>query len=270
MLYFSRLKITLTALVCLGSLLLAVPNFFSKEQVANWPGFMPKKQMALGLDLKGGAHLLLAMDTEALRQKWLSDLSRQVRGALNEYRRKEPKFQFTGIGVANSGVVVRLNNAADLEAGLREIRKLNETIGSALMGTSANRYDIKGEGTQITMAPTDAGVNDRITSAISAALETIRRRVDSLGTSEASIVRQGRDRILVQVPGYEDTATLKRIIGETAVLNFHKVHDTISPQDVQSGRSVLGYRIFPADEKADRGGAGSYLLQVDPIVRGED
>jgi protein-export membrane protein SecD len=270
MLHFSRLKIMLTALVCLASLLFASPNFFSKERVAAWPSFMPKKQMALGLDLKGGAHLLLAMDTEALRQKWLTDLSRQVRVALNEYRKKDSKFQFTGIGVANNGVVVRLNNPADLEAGLREVRKLNESIGSALLGTAANRYEIKGEGTQITMAPTDAGVNDRITSAIGASLETIRRRVDSLGTSEASIVRQGRDRILVQVPGYEDTGTLKRIIGETAVLNFHKVHDTIGPQEVQSGRSVLGYRIFPADDKSDRGGASSYLLQIDPIVRGED
>ena len=270
MLNFSPAKTASVLLTCLAAILFALPNFFTKEQVAAWPNFMPKKQIALGLDLKGGAHLLLDMDVDELRRKWLQDLTRQVRAALNEYRRREPKFTFTGIGISNNAVVVRLNNPADLEAGLREMRKLNETIGSALLGTAAPRYDIRGDGTQITMAPTEAGLSDRITHGISASLETIRRRVDSLGTSEASIVRQGVDRILVQVPGYDDTNALKRVIGETAVLNFHRVHDTISPAEVQAGRPVIGYQVFPGDEKSDRGGAGSYLLQIEPIVRGED
>ena len=270
MLHFSPIKSALIALCCLLSAVFALPNFFSKEQVATWPNYVPKKQMALGLDLKGGAHLLLSMDVEELRRKWAQDLSRQVRNALNEYRKKDPKFTFTGIGVSNNAVVVRLNNASDLQTGLTEVRKINETIGSALLGTAAPRYDIKGDGTTITMAPTEAGLSDRITQAISASLETIRRRIDSLGVAEASIVRQGRDRVLVQAPGYEDTATLKRVIGETAVLNFHRVHPQVSPSEVQAGRSVPGYRVYPGDEKSDRGGSGSYLLQTDPIVKGED
>ncbi len=270
MLHFSPIKSALIALSCLLSLLFALPNFFSKEEVATWPNYVPKKQMALGLDLKGGAHLLLSMDVEELRRKWAQDLSRQVRNGLNEYRKKDPKFTFTGIGVSNNAVVVRLNNTSDLQTGLTEVRKLNETIGSALLGTAAPRYDIKGEGTTITMAPTEAGLSDRITQAISASLETIRRRIDSLGVAEASIVRQGRDRVLVQAPGYEDTKRLKEVIGDTAVLNFHRVHPQVSPSEVQAGRSVPGYRVYPGDEKSDRGGSGSYLLQIDPIVKGED
>ena len=71
MLHFSPIKSALIALSCLLSLLFALPNFFAKETVEKWPNWVPKKQMALGLDLKGGAHLLLSMDVENLRKSWL-------------------------------------------------------------------------------------------------------------------------------------------------------------------------------------------------------
>ena len=265
MLHFSPLKIALTALVCLVSLLFAMPNFFAKETVAGWPRFMPKKQMALGLDLKGGAHLLLAMDTDSLRKDWLNNTQQDARRQL-----RDAKIQFTAVGVANNAVNVRLVNAADLDKAMVELRKLNSQVGSALLGTQANTLDFKGEGTQITLTPTELGFNERVTSAIGAALETVRRRIDGLGTTEPSIVRQGRDRILVQVPGFDDTNRLKEVIGSTAKLTFHRVHDTITPEQTQGGRMPAGYKIFPGDANADRGGAGSYLLQEIPIVQGED
>lgn len=264
MLYFSPLKIALTVLVCLLSVLFTLPNFFSKETVASWPSFLPRKQMAMGLDLKGGAHLLLAMDVDELRKDWLSNTQQDARREL-----RDAKIPFNGVGVANNAVVVRLVNASDLERALTAVRKLNQQIGSALLGTQTNSLDIRGDGTQIQITPTEAAFNERITNAISASLETVRRRIDSLGTTEPSIVRQGRDRILVQVPGFEDTVTLKRVIGDTAKLTFHRVHDTISPETSQ-GRVPAGYRVYPADREADRGGPASYLLQEIPIVQGED
>ena len=264
MLHFSPIKSALIALCCVASVLFAMPNFFAKETVDSWPNWVPKKQMALGLDLKGGAHLLLSMDVENLRRSWLTTLQQDARKQL-----RDAKILFGGIGIANNGVVVRLNNAADMKTALTELGKLNQQIGSALLGTSGNSLDIKGDGTQITMAPTEPGFNERITNAIGAALETVRRRIDSMGTTEPSIVRQGRDRILVQVPGLEDIASLKRILGGTAVLNFHRVHDTISAeQAIQQNRIPIGYRLYDAAPGADRE-AGKYLLQIDPIVKGE-
>ena len=265
MLQFSPLKTALIALACLASLLYALPNFFSKETVAGWPNFLPKKQVALGLDLKGGAHLLLAMDVESLRKDWLVNTQQDARRQL-----RDAKIAFSGVGVANNNVNVRLVNAADVEKALVEVRKLNTQIGSALMGTQTNSLEVKSEGSLITLTPTDAGFNDRITSAIGAALETVRRRIDSLGTTEPSIVRQGRDRILVQVPGFDDTARLKEVIGSTAKLTFHRVHESILPDQAQQWRMPAGFKIFPGDANADRGGAASYLLQEIPIVQGED
>ena len=264
MLHFSRLKIALTVLVILGSVLLSLPNFFAKSAVEAWPSWLPRKQLALGLDLKGGAHLLLSMDVESLRKDWLTNLQQDTRRQL-----RDAKILFGGVGINNNAVNVRLNNASDLNNALTELRKLNQQIGSALLGTSGNSLDIKGDGTQITLTPTDPGFNERVTGAIGAAVETVRRRIDSLGTTEPSIVRQGRDRILVQVPGFEDTARLKELIGSTAKLTFHKVHDTISPEEVQQGRVPSGYKIYLADPTSERE-AATYLLQEIPVVQGED
>ncbi len=265
MLHFSPIKIALIVLACLASLLFAMPNFFAKETVAGWPNFLPKKQMAMGLDLRGGAHLLLAMDVDSLRKDWLTNLQQDARRQL-----RDAKIPFSGVGVAGNAVNVRLVNATDLEKALTELRKLNTQIGSALLGTQTNSLEIRNEGNLIGLTPTESGFGERITHAIAAALETVRRRIDSLGTTEPSIVRQGRDRILVQVPGYDDTARLKEVIGSTAKLTFHRVHETIPAEQASQGRIPAGYKIFAADPGSDRGGPAGYLLQEIPIVQGED
>ena len=264
MLHFSPVKVALIALTCLASVLFALPNFFDAKTVESWPSFIPKKQMAMGLDLKGGAHLLLTMDVDSLRKDWLTNLQQDARRQL-----RDAKIQFSGVGVASNAVTVRLVNATDAEKALVELRKLNVQIGSALLGTQTNSLEVRSEASQIVLTPTEPGFNERITNAISAALETVRRRIDSLGTTEPSIVRQGRDRILVQVPGYDDTARLKEVIGSTAKLTFHRVHDSVLPEQAQQGRLPAGYKVYPSDPKADRE-AASYLLQEVPIVQGED
>ena len=264
MLHFSNFRIALISLVCLLSALFAMPNFFAKETVDTWPSFLPKKQMALGLDLRGGAHLLFSMETDKLKKDWLDGLRDQLRQNF-----RDAKIQFSPPGIVGGNAVqVRLNNATDLERGLTEARKLNAQIGNALMGTSGNSLDVRGEGTTITLTPTQQGLNERITGAISAALETVRRRIDSLGTAEPLIVRQGQDRLLLQVPGYDDTAKLKALVGDTAVLNFHEVHPQISGAEAKTGRIPAGYVVFPSDPRGDRE-AGDYLLRETPVVRGD-
>jgi preprotein translocase subunit SecD len=103
---------------------------------------------------------------------------------------------------------------------------------------------------------------------VSAAIETVRRRVDPTGTAESTIVRQGADRILIQVPGLQDTAALKERIGETAVLTFHEVHPAVSAEQAKAGRIPPGYKLYPATDRAE--GAGELLLRETPVVRGDD
>ncbi|MCB1515867.1 MAG: protein translocase subunit SecD, partial [Hyphomicrobiaceae bacterium] len=216
MLHFSRAKVIAILLVCLAGLLATMPNFFAKQTVESWPHWLPNKQLSLGLDLKGGAHLLLEMDTKELTEKWLQSIRDDARGTLRT----------AGVahtpGVRNEAVVVTLDNPADSEKALTELKKLIQPIGNAILGSSGNNLIVEAGDTpgQISVKPTEQAYKERLTNAIGAAVEVIRRRIDSLGNVEANIVRQGAERILVQVPGFEDTKGLKDLIGKTASLTF--------------------------------------------------
>ena len=98
--------------------------------------------------------------------------------------------------------------------------------------------DIKSEpGGIITLTPTEPGLRDRETKGVGAAIETVRRRLDPDGTREMTIVRQGRDRILVQIPGIEDPALIeeyKKRIRETAKMTFHLVHPQMTAEDAKT------------------------------------
>jgi preprotein translocase subunit SecD len=262
MLQFNSWKQATVIVICLLGILLVAPNFIPKERLDQLPGWFPRTQLNLGLDLRGGAHLLLAMETADVRKDWLETLRDDARKRL-----REAKIAFTGLGIVNNTVQIRLAKVEDADAALRELRGLIQQSGNLLLGTTINDVQItKGEGGVITITPTDAGLQDRITNAISAAIETVRRRVDALGTTEPTIVRQGSARILVQVPGLQDTAQLKELIGKTARLSFHEVHPTLSAEEARQTRVPPGFKIYPAEDRAE----GPQLLRETPVVRGDE
>ncbi len=264
MLHFSYSKIIAILGACGLAIAFTLPNFFPAETVKSWPRWLPHQQMPLGLDLRGGAHLLLAMDIDSLRRDGLDTLKEDARRRLRSAR-----ILFTRPGIVGDEVQVRLRNASDLDRALEQLRQLNEPTGNVLLGTATDSIEVSGEGNLITLKPTEAGINARISSAVSAALETIRRRIDGFGTSEPLIVRQGLDRILVQVPGLDDTETLRKLIGKTAKLTFHEVHPSMTASEARQTRVPIGYKIYPPDPESDRG-AGDYLLRETPVVQGDD
>ncbi|MGD9804663.1 MAG: protein translocase subunit SecD [Hyphomicrobiaceae bacterium] len=219
--------------------------------------------MRLGLDLQGGAHLLLAMDSEQLRKEWLESLRDDARKTLVT----DAKIP-ASITIRGNAVVVRLTKPEQIEQAMRELRKIQSSLGSAFTGSTGTDVEVaRGEGGTITIAPTPAGFQQRQANAAGAAIETINRRINALGTAESTVVRQGRDRILVQYPGLQDTTGLKQLLGETAVLSFHEVNTNLSVEDVrQQGRPPAGWKIFPSDEA----GGPAYLLKESPVVRGDE
>ncbi len=265
MLQFTRTKIATILLICLAGFIVAMPNFFSKETVASWPSFMPKKQLPLGLDLQGGAHLLLAMDQDEIKKDWMNNLRDESRKVL-----RDAKIGVTGIGIQGTQLVVKLAKPDDRDAAIKELHKVRQSLGSAMLGTGGYDVDVSAgndDGT-IIVKPTDAGMRARISNAAAASIETINRRVNNLGTSESTIVRQGSDRILIQFPGLKDTKELKALIGETAKLTFHEVHPSTSAEDAKQTSIPAGYKIYPNDK--DEGGPSEYLLKEQPVVQGED
>lgn len=262
MLHFERWKIIAIVLVCLAGVIFTLPNFFSKQTVDSWPSWMPHKQLPLGLDLQGGAHLLLAMDTKELEKDWLNTLRDDTRKQL-----REAKVGFTGLGVVGNAVQVKITKPEDLEKATTALKKLIQPIGNAILGSGGNDLTVTATGDTITLAPTEQGMRQRVSNAASAAIETVNRRVNAMGTAESTVVRQGSDRILVQFPGLQDTKQLKDLIGQTAKLTFHAVHPDISAEEAKQTRTPVGYKVYPS---AEGEGERSYLLQETPVVSGED
>ncbi len=263
MLHFSRFKIIFVALVCLWGLVATLPNFVSQSTLDSaWPPLVPNKQLNLGLDLKGGAHLLLQMDSQELLKDWLKSLRGDVRKVLRDARiRAKPP------GQTADRVRVKLIDAADTEKALTELRKIRQPLGNAFAGTAG--YDVEVQSASdgfIEVVPTPPGLQQRIGGAITSAIEVIRKRIDNIGTAEPTIVRQGEDRILVQYPGLQDTDRLKALIGKTARLTFHEVHPSLSGAEAEEGRVPIGYVVYPDAEDPGY----KHLVREIPLIYGED
>jgi preprotein translocase subunit SecD len=262
MLTFTRWKQITILAICLLGLLLALPNAFPRHTVERWPFWFPRKQLNLGLDLRGGAHLLLAMEVNDVRKDWLDAVRDDARRRL-----REAKIGVSAVGIANDAVQVRLARAEDMEPALKALRQMVQPLGNALVGSSGPDLEVqRGQGNSISIAPTDQGLRLRVGNAVSAAIETVRRRVDAMGTTEPTIVREGSSRILVQVPGLQDTAQLKQLIGKTARLSFHEVHPTLTVAEAKASRVPPGFKIYEGENKEEQ----ALVLRETPIVRGDE
>jgi protein-export membrane protein SecD len=268
MLHFARWKIILVLFISLSGLVLALPNLFSAKSLQALPGWIPHKQINLGLDLQGGAHLLYQMDEQELVQDWLKN----IRGDVRDVLRKE-RIGFKGgvrVSKPNRSVSVRISDEANYDKAFTLLRDISVPLSGTLAftGQQGNTLDIsRGDGGQISLTITEQGLFQRIGSAIEASIETVRRRIDAFGTTEPTIQRQGRDRILVQVPGIKDVSRLKALVGETGKLEFRMV-DTTSDvgQAIRTGRAPPGTELVPSED----GFTTAYLLKSRALVTGEN
>ena len=267
MLHFARWKIILVLLISLGGILFALPNLFPSKTLESLPGWIPHKQINLGLDLQGGAHLLYQMDEKELIQDWLKNIRGDVRDVL---RKQKIGYNKLRISQSNRSVSVRIRDEANFDKAFTALRDLSVPLGAGIVftGQQGNNLDVtRSDGGLITLKITEQGLFQRISHAIEASIETVRRRIDAFGTTEPTIQRQGRDRILVQVPGIKDVTRLKALVGETGKLEFRMV-DTTSDvtQAQQTGRAPPGTELVPSED----GFSTAYLLQSRALVTGEN
>ena len=222
MLHFQSWKVILVSVIVAAGLLFALPNLFSPETVSRLPTWLPHKQVNLGLDLQGGAHLLYQLDEKEMVEDWLKNIRGDVRETLRSNR-----IGYTDLAqnVATRTVTVRIREPGDVEKAFEALKKLAVPVGADVFGGfSGNDLEVARQGSDgVSLKITDPGLSHRMSSAIQASIETIRRRVDAFGTTEPSIQRQGRNRVLVQVPGVQDVERLKNLIGETGKLEFKLV-----------------------------------------------
>jgi preprotein translocase subunit SecD len=194
------------------AVLFALPNVLPAVVLDHLPGWYQQSRINLGLDLRGGAHFLLEADLRSVLNERLTNLGDSVRG---EFRKQQVTFKDITTEPGRAVVVV-LRDESQRAKAIEAIRNVDPSLA------------ISGNGDTLRLAYSDQDLFRRKKEVIDQSIEILRRRVDETGTIEPTIVRQGDDRILLQVPGIKDTTDLKRKINQTAKLTFHLVNEDVA------------------------------------------
>ena len=261
MLYFTRWKAAAIVLTAFVVCLFAVPNFLPEKMVASWPKWA-QRHVVLGLDLQGGSHILLEVDSKAVRKEKLEGLRDDVRRVLREAR-----VGYTGLVVRGDSVEVRIRDNASVETARTKLNELSQPLGGILNTTGQRSLDVSTDGTLIRLTLTEPAIVERIRQSVEQSIQIIERRVNELGTVEPLIQRQGVDRILVQVPGLQDPTRLKELLGKTAKLDFRMVDVSMPPEQALQGRVPPESEILYSAGKQPK---VPYLIEKRILVSGGD
>ena len=206
--------------------------------------------MYLGLDLRGGVHFLMQVDTKAVMNKRLQGLQTSVRSIL-----VDKKVRYAGINRRGDAVEVRFRDEATRNAA-REA--LASQLPEMLLADEGSGADLSLVGT---LRP--EALKSTVEDAVQQNISTLSKRVNELGVAEPLIQRQGADRIVVQLPGVQDVARAKDIIGRTATLEVRLVDESVSRGTEETAAIPFGSELF----KVGRG--APVVLFKEPIITGD-
>jgi preprotein translocase subunit SecD len=239
MLNFPRWKVWGITLLCLLGVLMSIPSFLPANAFNQLPGIARAIHINLGLDLAGGSQLLLEAETQDVAKQKAEQMEDLLRG---ELRRASPAIAVSQMQASNGEVRFLVDNPGQIEAAATIARgRVNQVANFGGADWTVQVVD----GRQIVMHQTDAGLNEGIRQAMESARDVIDRRINALGTLEPTIITQGANRILVQVPGLQDPEALKQLIGRTARLDFKLVENRNLPCNSPRRPNL---QILPADE----------------------
>ena len=196
----------------------------------------------------------MEIDSASLIKGQVDSLRDDVRGKM-----REGKISISG-GIAEQprGVVVRIADPAERARALDLLRSLNQNVGGALTGATGHTLDISDDGAgAVQLTLTEAAITDKIHRGIAQSIEVLNRRLNASGTKETNVQQEGLDRIVIEVPGLQDTSKVKELLGATAKLEFRLVAD---PGDPPSDVETL-----PMQQ-----GGGTMTVQKRVMVSGED
>jgi preprotein translocase subunit SecD len=277
-------KRILIGLVCLWGILGATPNLFygrvetrndavatiekvggvaTPEQEADlalWPAWLPSSLMNLGLDLRGGAHLLARVELADVYKARMDSLWPDVRDGLRDLRDKVGAVRRAPS--PDGTLRVTLSEPAGMADAIAAVKALSAPV-ITLTGAGQSTLDVVADGADLVITLSEAEKRATDDRTMQQSLEIIRNRVDEAGTREPTIQRQGEDRILIQVPGIGSAAELKSLIGTTAKLTFHPVVRTTTDAGANPGARNL---LLPAREEEGL----YYIIEETPVVSGEE
>lgn len=265
MLDFPRWKTIGISIILLLGILFSIPSFLPEKTRESLPSLMQAK-VNLGLDLAGGSHLLLEADIADLRKTQLANMEKTVRTAMRGESGPDDDIAIGELSTAGGKISFLVRDLAKLDEA-RE-RLFNETRGTQQMTGQRDWNITVVDSTRIVMSPTGAGQAEAVKNAMDTARDIIDKRVNALGTREPTIIREGDDRVVVQVPGLQDPAALKELIGKTARLEFRMVDTNADPAEAAAGRVPVGSEIVPYAE-GEGNGAAFEVLRRQVMISGE-
>ncbi len=223
---FKKFIIIFTAIFCC---LLAVPTMMP-ESTKYFPHWI--EPIPLGLDLKGGAQLLLEVDTDTMMREKSNQLYEGARTAM--INRDKGVIRFSNLRNVDGRVSMVIRDDSDVSKAKGRLKsELGDTV------------DIESSGNTITLSYSDKQKSEMVNDALSRSIEIVRRRIDALGTKEPSIQSQGGKYILVQLPGVDNPERIKDLIGQTAKMTFHLVNESVTNEQIASGRAPSGTEFLP-------------------------
>jgi preprotein translocase subunit SecD len=254
---FPRWKVWLISLTIIVGIFFAIPSLLPASARNYWPSWLPNEKISLGLDLAGGSQLLLEADANDAAKQRIQSMEDSVTTEL----RRSPRIDVGDISVAGGRLSFMVRNPRQVDAAVERLRALTRPVGL----TGSRDWDVQViDSSRIVLMPTAGGSARALKDAMTVARDVVRRRIDPQGTKEITVINQGERRILVQVPGVEDPEALKKLIGQTARLEFKLVDLSANPADVQAGRAPPGSQVLPMAD-----GSGAMAVKRRVMVSGE-
>jgi preprotein translocase subunit SecD len=243
----------LVLLVCALGVICALPNMFSAAAVQRLPDWLPKRQVSLGLDLRGGSYLLYRVDISSVVHDQLNNIVDALRDELLDRH------------IGYSGGLQLTDN--HIVFGVRDPNEV-EDVRSAVQKVAPELQMTVGKDDEVTLAFSPAALDARTADAVSRSIEIIRRRIDEAGVKEPTIEREASDRIVIELPGVADPQRLKQLIGKTARLTFQLVDTSASAEQALEGHLPPGDELLSTDEAAGSASGPEHYIVHDRIIVG--
>ena len=258
MLEFPRWKIWLVSLVVVLGIFFSIPSLIAGTSLNDrWPAWLPHYKINLGLDLAGGSHLLLEADSADAQKQRLQAMEDSVATELH----RTPRIDIGDLSTAGGRLTFMVRDPAQVDAAVERMRTLTQPVAM----TGSRDWDVAVmDSSRVVLTPTAGGSAQALKNAMGVARDVVRRRIDPGGTKEITVITEGGNRILVEVPGVENPEALKKLIGQTARLEFKLVDQNADPEQVRQGRAPPGSQVLPMAE-----GGGFIAVKRRVMVSGE-
>jgi len=256
---FPRWKVWMVSLVVALGVLLSIPSLLAGTPYSKyWPSWLPGQKISLGLDLAGGSHLLLEADAADAQKQRVQSMEETVATEL----RRAPRVGIGDISTAGGRLSFMVRDPAQLDTAVERLRAITQPVAGL---TGKRDWDVNVvDSTRVVLTPTQSGTQQALKDAMNVARDVVHRRIDPQGTKEITVITEGQNRILVQVPGVEDPEALKKLIGQTARLEFKLVDLTADQALTQQGKASPGSQVLPMAD-----GSGFIAVKRRVMVSGD-